>query len=70
MLYISFLVDFKLYHYNCVGINRINTCETVQPFIPWELNTPAYLIHARNSQMWRYGRGNSGGSWLPEEKKS
>ena len=23
MLYISFLVDFKLYHYNCVRINRI-----------------------------------------------
>ena len=24
MLYISFLVDFKLYHYNWVRINRIN----------------------------------------------
>ena len=24
MLYILFLVDFKLYHYNCVRINRIN----------------------------------------------
>ena len=24
---------------------------------------------ARKSQMWWYGRGNCGGSWLPEEKK-
>ena len=24
----------------------------------------------RKSQMWLYGRGNSGGSWLPEEKKN
>ena len=24
---------------------------------------------AAMSQMWGYGRGNSGGSWLPEEKK-
>ena len=24
---------------------------------------------ARKSQMWWYARGNSGGSWLPEEKK-
>ena len=25
---------------------------------------------ARKSQMWWYARGNSGGSWLPEEKKT
>ena len=25
---------------------------------------------ARKSQMWWFGRGNSGGSWLPEEKKA
>ena len=25
---------------------------------------------ARKSQMWWYGRGNSGDSWLPEEKKA
>jgi len=25
---------------------------------------------AQKSQMWWYRRGNSGGSWLPEEKKA
>ena len=28
------------------------------------------IIFALKSQMWWYGRGNSGGSWLPEEKKA
>ena len=38
------------------------------------LKGPKYTIwkssFARKSQMWRYGRENSGGSWLPKEKKA
>jgi len=33
------------------------------------LNIPLKSSFARKSQMWWSGRGNSGGSWLPEEKK-
>ena len=42
-------------------------------FLKSDFKGPKYTIlkssFARKSQMWWYGRGNSGGSWLPEEKK-
>ena len=34
------------------------------------LKIPLKRSFAWKSQMWWYGRGNSGGSWLPEEKKA
>ena len=43
-------------------------------FLKSHFKGPKYTIlknsFARKSQMWWYGRGNSGGSWLPEEKKA
>ena len=33
------------------------------------LNIPFKNSFPRKSQMWWHGKGNSGGSWLPEEKK-
>ena len=43
-------------------------------FFKSHFKCPKYIIlkssFARTSQMWWYGRGNSGGSWLLEEKKA
>ena len=43
-------------------------------FLKSHLKGPKYAIlkssFARKSQMWWNGRENSGGSWLPEEKKA
>ena len=43
-------------------------------FLKSHFKGPKYTIYqsifARKSQMWWYGRGNSGGSWLLEEKKA
>ena len=49
-------------------------CVTRLDFLKSHYKGPKYTIlkssFARKSQMWWYGRGNIGGSWLPEEKKT
>ena len=49
-------------------------CVTRLDFLKSHFKGPKYAIlkssFARKSKMWWYGMGNSGGSWLREEKKA
>ena len=49
-------------------------CVTWLDFLKSHFKGPKYTISkssfAQKSQMWWYGSGNSGGSWLSEEKKA